>query len=68
MVICDTGRFFYRLIQRLLCLEAVQIDAFIFQCAEIPFLGALPYGAPALLVLRLTWTDSQNSTKAFNVY
>lgn len=28
---------FHRLIQRLLCLELVQIDAFIFQCVEIPF-------------------------------
>ena len=37
MVVCDIGKLFHRLIQRLLCLELVQIDAFIFQCVKIPF-------------------------------
>ena len=37
MVIRDISKFFHRMIQRFLCLELVQIDAFIFQCVEIPF-------------------------------
>ncbi len=37
MVVCDIGKFFHCLVQRLLCLALVQIDAFVFQCVEIPF-------------------------------
>ena len=31
-------------------------------------IGALSYGYPALLMLWITWTDSQNPVKAFDVY
>lgn len=37
MVIRNISKFLHCLIQRLLCLEIVQIDAFIFQCVEISF-------------------------------
>ena len=37
MVLRDISKFFHRLIQCLLRLEIVQIDAFIFQCVEMPF-------------------------------
>ena len=37
MVIRDISEFFHCLIQRLLCLKLIQMNAFIFQCVEIPF-------------------------------
>jgi len=39
-----------------------------FRVLKYLFIGALSYGYPALLMLCVTWTDSQNSTNALDVY
>ena len=39
-----------------------------FRVLKYLSIGALLYGYPALLMLWGTWTDSQNSVKAFKVY
>lgn len=46
MVIRDISKFFHHLIQRLLCLEIVQFDAFIFQCVKISFHRSVVVRAP----------------------
>ena len=39
-----------------------------FKVLKYRSIGALSYGHPALLILCVTWTDSQYSTNAFDVY
>lgn len=68
MVILDICKFLHCLIKIFLFPKFIQIYTFILQRIKYLSIGALSYGYPALLILWITWTDSQNSTNALDVY
>ena len=68
MVVGGISEFLHSLVQLLLRPEFIEVGALVLQGIEIPLHWRMSYGYPALLMLWDTWTDPQNSMKAFDVY
>ena len=66
--LCPSSKFLHGLVPFLFRPEFIDAGTFALQGVEVLSIGALSYGYPALLMLRITWTDSQNPVKAFGVY